>query len=406
MRILRWLIALFTVTAFFAWVISDASAAGGTQMAPDLGIAIATAQSEAVEGSLVLWQVSLTNMSETPVTQVEIQPAGQAWFWPDGAKSIGSLPAQDSVVVEIPAVPLKAGPLRPILQVQYVVEDAHCSVSATASHPVSIVPVSTMVGAEVTSRQTTARVGQPLSMEVWITNRSPFTLTDVSLWGVGADMEWGKTTAALDVPPDTTSSIILTPTVRGKNPQAILSLEYHWTNATGQRLSEKRILQSNPFAVEKTFLSQVPLSTITALIGSLLALVPWSINVLYERRQRERVNRERVQGMLHMITVRATHGAEEGVAISLDLMEQLFSEEGLYAALEQLDGRLRDRNLVLCVQELWEAAQSHNAGIKYRGGAARTTDLKSKAMLLSDCLREIKRQSTNETKRHLNEKYN
>ena len=390
MRLLHWLTTLATVIAFGIGGSKTANAVGGTQTVPDLEIAITTAQSEAVEGDLVWWQVSLTNMSETTLTQVEIQPTGQAWFWPGGAQTIGSLLEQEGIVVEIPTVPLKTGEVWPTLKVLYVVGKAHRSILATANHPVSIMSMRALVEAEVVPRRATTRLDQPLPMEVCITNRSPFTLTNVSLQGMGADMEWGKATAAPDVPPNATSSIPLTPTIQGESPQAILALEYHWSDATGKGLSEKTILRGDPLDLEETFLSQVSPSAVLAIIGALLGLGTWSLKSLYERRQRRMVNRERVRGMVHMIAVEAKHGAEEGVRVSLDPLQQLFNEENLYAALKQLDGSLKHRDLVLCVQELWEAAHRHNTGIEHPGGAARTTGLRGKADVLADHLREMK----------------
>lgn len=389
MRLLNWLTILVTVTAFCIGGSKTANAVGGTQTVPDLEIAITTAQSEAVEGDLVWWQVSLTNVSETTLTQVEIQPTGQTWFWPDGTQTIDSLLEQDSIVFEIRAVPLKTGEVWPTLKVLYVVGEAHRSISATADHPVSIMSVRALVETEVVPRRATARVDQPLSMEVCITNRSPFTLTNVSLRGMGADMEWGEATDVGDLPPNATSSTPLTPTIQGESPQAILALEYHWSDATGKSLSEKKMLRGDPLDVKRTLWSEIPLSAITALLGALVGFVSWGVNVYHGQRQRERVNRERVRGMLQMIRIQAAHGAEEGVQVPLDLLQQLFSEEGLYAALEQLDRKSSDRALVRCVRELWEAAHRHNAGIEHPGGAARTTDLRGKAEILANYLREM-----------------
>lgn len=389
MRLSHWFTTLVTVTVFCAWGTKTANAASGVQTVPELEIAITTAQSEAVEGDLVWWQVSLTNMSETTLTQVEIQPAGQAWFWPDGAETIDSLQKRDSIVVEIPAMPLKTGEVWPALKVLYVVRKAHRSIFATADHPISIMPMSALVEAEVVPRRATARVDQPLSMEVCITNRSPFTLTNVSLRGMGADMEWGEATDVGDVPPNATSSTPLTPTVQGESPQMILALEYHWSDATGKSLRERKVLWGDPLNVEEPFLSQVSPSAVLAMIGALLGLGTWGIKSLYERWQRRLVNSERVRGMLQMIAVEAKHGAEEGVQVSLDPLQQLFNEENLYAALKQLDRSLKRWNLVRFVQELWEAAHRHNAGIEHPGGAVRTTDLRDKAEILANHLREM-----------------
>jgi hypothetical protein len=393
MQLLHWLTTLVTITVFCVWGTKTANAVSGMQTVPDLEIVITTAQSEAVEGVLVWWQVSLTNVSETTLTQVEIQPTGQTWFWPDGTQTIDSLLEQDSIVFEIRAVPLKSGEVCPTLKVLYVVGEAHRSTSATADHPVNIIPPSALVEAEVVPRQATARLDQPLPMEVCIINRSPFTLTNVSLQGMGADMEWGEATDVGDLPPNETSSTPLTPTIRGESPQAILALEYHWSDAKGKGLGEKTILRGDLLDVEKTFLSQVSPSAVLAIIGALLGLGTWSVKSLYGCWQRRLVNRERVWGMLHMIAVEAKHGAEEGVRVSLDSLQQLFNEENLYTALKQLDRSLKHKDLVLCVQEIWEAAYRHNTGIEHPGGAARTADLRGKADLLAGHLEEVERKS-------------
>lgn len=391
MRLPHWFTKLVTITIVCVWGIKTANAAGGMQTIPDLEIAIAMAQSEAVGGDLVWWQVSLTNASETTLTQVEIQPTGHAWFWPDGAQTIDALLGRDSIVVEIPAVPLKTGEVWPTLKVSYVVEKAHHSILATADHFVRITPVSASVEAEVVPRRATVRLDQPLPLEVCITNRSPFTLTNVSLRGMGADVEWGEATDVGDLPPNATFSIPLTPTVQGESPQAILALEYHWSDATGKSLRERKVLWGDPleFNMEEPFLSQVSPNVVLAMIGALLGLGTWSVKSLYERQQRRLVNSERVRGMLHMITVEAKHGAEEGIQVSLDPLQQLFNEEDLYATLKQLDKNLKRGNLVRCVQELWEAAHRHNVGIEHPGGAVRTTDLRDKAEILANRLREM-----------------
>ena len=96
---------------------------------------------------------------------------------------------------------------------------------------------------------------------------------------MGADMEWREATDVGDVPPNATFSSPLTPTVQGESPQAILALEYHWSDATGKSLREGKVLWGDPlkFSMEEPFLSQVSPNVVLAMIGALLGLGTWRV---------------------------------------------------------------------------------------------------------------------------------
>jgi hypothetical protein len=387
MRSQHRLIILAIIFAFCTKGIYTVNAVGGTQTTPDLEIALSTAQSTVSAGDVVWWQVSLSNVSAATLTQVELESIGRSWFWPEGTRLIKALAEQDRVAIEVPAVPLETGKVWPTLRVRYIAGKSHRSILAVANRPVEVIPISALVEAEVVPEQATAHVNHPLPVEVIITNRSPFTITNVNLLGIGADVEWGKAFNTRDMPPRTTTVVALTPTVRGESPAAILSLEYHWTDETDQKSSQRVLLCGDPFDVKKSLWSQIPVSTITALIGILLGLASWGTKGLVERRQREQVTRERVKGMLEIVQVQAEYGAQECVQVSLDLLQQLLSEEGLYTALTQLNQK--SEGLVECVQELWQHVHRHNAGIQGRGGGTRTSELRARVERLGVHLRDL-----------------
>ena len=389
----RWITVLVATISIYTWMTQVSEA----QKVPHLTVAVAAVQSEAIEGEQTWWQITLTNESASRITQIEFGPAGHVWTFPHRASPVDILAQDRNTSVETAAIPLKAGDLRPAIGVTYTVgSETHYQI-AVADDVVHVLPVNGLIDCSAVPQQVAARRGKPLPVQVWISNRSPFPLTDLGLSGLGNSLLWSPAAAVGDLSSGQTSSLTLVPTVLAERPQIALSLSYRWRDVTGGEHVGRALCQSDPVPLEEPWWKQIPISATTGLIGTLVGgltgLVPWLIREGHERRKARQTNRERVLGMLKMITMEALCGANQGVSVPLVLLEKLFSEEGLFAALKDLDKALSrtesGEELVTCVQLIWETAYLHNDRRKEPYGTGRSTDLRDQAQRLSKYVRQL-----------------
>jgi hypothetical protein len=355
---------------------------------PDLQVVLLTARSEAWVGETVIWQVWLKNDCGTLAQDVQLEPASEVWMWPDGAARVGRLADSGQTVVQVETVPKVPGELWPILQVRFTCAGVSQSIMATAARPVKVRNVGEAVEARLVLAEAEARAGRPIPLEMWIKNDSPFTLVDIALAGLGADVDWAEMPPVDDLASDETSMALLSAVVRGHSPQLALSLAYSWTDSIGRRHADRMLVESPAREVETTTTEQMPWAAVTAFVGFAFGVASWWIQTCQERAQKRQVNRDRVLGMLQLMQVECQWGADEGSDISLDLFKELFSQEGLYAALRELDQKAG--GLKQCVSELWQAAGRHNAGLGRPDGADRTARLRELAQQLHHLLQRVR----------------
>jgi hypothetical protein len=301
-------------------------------------------------------------------------------------------------VFELAAIPLRDGELWPALVIRYKIGSQSHSQLAIAERSVQVHAVDRLVECSMAPSQPVARQNHPLPLHFAITNHTPFTLTHVSLSGRGTDLEWPTARAIPDLLPGQTLDVGLTPTVRGKQPEGKLALAYQWIDDTNETLSGITSFQSSPILLGKSRWSQVPASAVTgllgALVGALAGLIPWAIRERHGRRQGERLNRERVVGMLELITSQTQAGDEASLDVSREMSDLLFTEKGLYAALSHLGKALARRNaeavLVDCVLQLRKAIADYPMSQSDPFGEAQMLELRDRVGELDGYVQTIK----------------
>jgi hypothetical protein len=379
---------LATILAFGMLIVQAVHATNSPSTATPLEISLSTSVSEIWEGDRLEWQVSLKNVSELVLSEVTLSPAGQAWFWPEGPLTTGALSAGQGIVVEVPVVPLQDGDVWPALVATWKVEETGYSLLVSADHSLRVRPVREAVEGQVLLQRGTVYRGEHLPLQVWIANHSPFPLTGMTVVGQGTDLKWDGISAGEDVPAGETTTISLSPQVDGDNPQAVLALEFDWIDAADRKASARILLESDSVQIKRRVPIDIPWSAVTAIVGFLLGWLTWWLQHRQEQKEARQINCERALGMLSLIQVQAWHGADEGTEIGLDLVQKLFSEEGLYAALERL--ATRASGLKDCVHDIWRATHEHNVSIHCPDGARRTQVLRDKSKQLDAILRDLK----------------
>ena len=393
MKVVRWFTGNLVVVVLFVLGRGVVSAQGPVQTEPEMLVVITPAQAEVVEGDVAWWHISLYNTSVTTATNIEIQPVGKAWNWPRDKVSVQALPAKNSTVSLVSGVPLMKGEIRATFTVEYDIQDKQSSLSITPSDPIHVVSLDSQIGVSVVQEATTYE-GVLVPMRVRIDNHSPFTLTSVRLVGTGADLEWQGVIDGSDVLPGDASDLPITPTIRGPHPRAILELSYHWEDKSGASQQGARAIQSDPISLEPAKANSFAIDIspmVYALFGALIGQGTWAIKEWRQEYRDRKTNRTRTWGMLKMIATQAKNGADEGIGVSLDLMQELFVEAGLFLALSFWGKQLARKGhtpyaLVNCVREIWATAYCHNIEMVRPGGALRAADLSAKARDLVEYL--------------------
>lgn len=379
MRAVRWMV-ITTIGVMLSLANMPYVLAAPTQQAePSLELTIATAQAEITVGAPITWRITLTPRGQLSIGHIELQPGdARIWAWPDGVQTIEALTG--TVVLDVSAVPLVSGDLRPILEARYTVGEEVQTQVVIGDAPVHVEPVETRVEADVIARQGTVRQGDYLQVELWIRNGSPFTLTQVRMRGSGADLAWGAPTVLEDILPGETSRQVLTPTVEGQHPLPQLSIEYAWVDVAGTSYTQTLYVSGDPVALEENIIGRIPnglLGVIVGVItGALATIIPKWIEEWRSRKRQKEANRQHVRGLLRLMALQSEHAADNGVETRLTPLETIFKEEGLFAIVEE------DR-LAQNVRDLWKTAERHNAGLSLPGGAQRSEELRKAVQELS-----------------------
>jgi len=277
-----------------------------------------------------------------------------------------------TVTLEIPAVPLAAGELTPVLETSYRLGEDIQTQLVAAETPVNVEPVVAHIEASVSALQGTARKNQTLPVELLIHNGSPFTLTQIGVQGTSADLRWDTPVVRGDIPPNSTANRVLTATVVGQHPQPQLRVDYAWTDAFGASHTHTLYANGEAVALREKIPTEFWALLIAVLSGSLVALIPGEIIGWFSRRRQRGVNRSHVQGLLRLMVLQAEHAADNGISVKLEPLETIFREEGLFAIVEE-------DKLAEYARRLWRAAERHNAGLSQPGGAGRSEDLRKAA---------------------------
>ncbi len=104
------------------------------------------------------------------------------------------------------------------------------------------------------------------------------------------------------------------------------------------------------------------------------------------------MNYRRVVGTLEMLVQQAQYGVSEGIEIPLKAVEELFCDEGLYEALNDIGNSLNreEYDLVDAVRDLWESARRHNEGLGSPHATERIRELKAGAERMTKCVERVR----------------
>lgn len=371
MRTVRWImIALVSTSLVFASSFSSL-AISALRTEPALEVKITTAQTQATVGAPMTWLVTLTPLRKE-LHALELQSGDtQAWQWINGPVIVGIL--TDTIVIDVSAVPLASGDLTPILKVHYYVDEEPQAYLVEGSSPLEVRPVETYVEAGILAQKRTARKGEPLSMEVWIRNNSPFTLTVVQMRGIGADLAWDTLPGPFDIPPATTFAEEVAPKVTGQHPQPQLYIEYEWTDSTGNADKQTLYIRGEPLVLEEgvieSILGRIPNEVFGIIVGLIAGALTGFVGNWVSRMLQRRTNWQHLHGLLEMMILQAEHAANSGVPLDLTPLKTVFENEELFTMAEK-------KRLAQCVRDLWRAAERHNNGLGQPGGAQRTGELR------------------------------
>jgi len=382
-RRLRWCAALGRVLALCAWWAAVSLAQGPE---PDLEVTIDALQATMLEGATCSWQVSLVNRSPVAIAAIQLYPVGQSWQVIGDPPAVEILEAGQRIALELATVPVTTGELYPAIGVAYTLSDTLQRDVAVAARPVQVQRLGSRIEARVDLGQSAARVGSPLPLWIWFSNRTPFTITGLVVDGIGTGLEWPSAIKVAEVQPGQVISRTMAVTVRSAHPRAAALFRCRWTDAGGSIHQNATIIEGEPIAMQQRWWKQLPATTITGLIGAwggaLAGLAPWAIRESIRRCRQRAANRSRVLGLLHMFCVEAEHGVDTGTSVSLKEVEQVFGQEGLYES-------LLDLKLVDTVQSTWKAAYEFNQGLHLPYGAERTRALRDSANQLRKHIKGI-----------------
>jgi hypothetical protein len=378
MRAIRWMTIIAICTMLNLANTSYILAAPTQQTKPPLEITITTTQAQVTTGAPMTWRIALTPRVQQSIGSVELRSGDvQAWVWLDDALTVETLTS--TLVLDVSAVPLINGDLKPILEAHYTVgEEKHEQlIVGDASVHVELVEAGVEAGVIVSQR--TAREGDCLPVELWIRNGSPFALTQVLVSGNGADLTWEAPIALEDILPGQTPRQVFTPTVGGQHPQPQLSIEYAWTDVVGISHSQTLYVSGDLVALEENIIRKVPNELLGIVVGvmtgALATLIPkWIEEHRSQKRQKE-INRENVYGLLRLATLQSEYAADNGVETSMVPLETIFKEDGLSAI-------VKEDKLAHNIRDLWKMAERHNTGLSLPGGAQRSKELYEAAQRL------------------------
>jgi hypothetical protein len=390
MRVTRWVLIFAIATMLASGNSFSVFAAPPSQDELPLGITIMTVQVEAIAGAPMTWRVVLMPREGRSITDIKLHPGdARVWVWPDGVQTLAVL--TNTVILEVPAVPLVSGDLTPTIEARYLVDKVVQTQLVTADASIQVEPIETQLEAGIIASQGTVRKKAPLPVEIWIHNRSPFTLMQVNVQGNGADLAWGATTTLGDILPGKIVHQVLTPTVVGEHPQPQLSIEYVWMDGTGLSHSQLLHVSGEVLALSESIFGRIPNELLGIVVGvvtgALASVIPGWVHEERSRKRQKEANRGRMHGLLRLMMFQSGYAADNGGLIDLSPSKIIFEEEGLFIIVEE-DGLTQN------VHDLLKAAQRYNAGLNLPGGAQRAEELRKAAEELGKKLDRAMEQTT------------
>lgn len=330
-----------------------------------LEITIIVPQAGGTVGVPLTWCVTLTPRASADIRNLELQSGdSQIWAWPVDVQPLVSL--TNTLVLNIPAIPLIDGDLTPVLEARYISGQAVQTQLISAATPIHVASIETQVEAGVITVRGTAQESVPLAVEFWLHNHSPITLTQVQVRGVGVDLTWPELITVTDIVPGQNFHQTLTPTVIGQHPQPQLILDYTWTDLTNTTHHHTAFVNGETIPLVENWFSGIPNELFSlvfgVLLGAAVSLVPKTISHFYQKH----VNRQHLRMLLIFLISQAEQAAAKSTPVAIERLETIFKEQSVLIA----EGGLTQ---LLC--DLWQVAERHNGGLDRPGGAQRSEEL-------------------------------
>ena len=382
MRGRRWMVVLLLVLMGALGLAGAPLRGASAQVEPPVGVRLDLTRTSGVIGAPMTWRVSIAPPAEGQLRLLSVRSGdGQAWTLLDGIVPTDALTG--TAALNVRAVPLQAGELRPAVEVDYELDGDPRTALQFGSESVRVATVEERVAADVVAEQGSVRKREDLSVRVDLHNRSPFTLTEVRLSGIGADLEWADAPHPFSLPPGDSYRERLVATVTDEQPVPRLELTYRWVDALGQEHTATRLIEGERVTFVQGWFRRIPGEIISAFVGvvagALVTLIPSIVNDFRQRKRQYCIDRNHTLGLLRLMVLQAHHATESGGEIDLEPLETVFTKERLYsvAVKEGVDEVAR---------RLWRKAQDYNRSLNRPGGADRSRELGDAAEALKEAL--------------------
>jgi hypothetical protein len=386
MRSCQWLavLAVGIMIALFG-VAREGQASSTSDDTSPIEAVIGLARGEALLGESVVWRVSMTPRSPVISGVIELRPSDpSAWYWPSG-NVMTTLAMSTTTTLAIVAVPLQPGTITPGIELLYSTQEGPQVQSVMAPLALSVVSPESLVVSTILPHSATAIEGGMWSATILLENSSPFTLDDVRLSALGADLQWGSLPSATQILPWQTISRPITATVIGQHAQPQILLEYTWHDAA-QQPHQRTVGLSGPVVVlREERLSWLYTNVGSAMIGFVLGftgafLQTW-VNSKRDRARQHEIDRDHVFSLLDLTVLQAKQAMLATRRVDLEPLQKLYlGEAGLYTI-------LHEERLAESVVALYKAASDYNDGLDRPGGAQRLFELRHANEALAKVLR-------------------
>jgi hypothetical protein len=223
-----------------------------------------------------------------------------------------------------------------------------------------------------------------------VRNSSPFTLTGVTLHGMGADLQWEALPSVAKLPPPAAVTLPVTATVKGEHPQPIMMVTYGWQDDAARSRAGRLLVRGQALSVAEIWphwLEPVRpyVGTVLGfLLGLAASLVTQYVGERRKERQQQRKDQQHVRGLLELCVLETRHAAETTRPVPLEPIEAVYlGERGLYAVAQQLGVHQQ-------MAGLYSEATAYNAGLANPVGASQRLErLKTQTEALDQALRHL-----------------
>jgi hypothetical protein len=250
--------------------------------------------------------------------------------------------------------------------------------------PISIEPVHEIIKIDTTVDQRTVNIEDALLVKVRITNRSPFTLTNIQIQGKGVDLRWLSSRSINQLPAHKEIPLELEAVVEGQNPYPKLEVQYKWYDSSKIISTHTEEVIGEKIIVKDNILGQIPDELLGVVIGVITGALSTFITGLIAQALKERAeqtnNEQRTAGLLRLMVMQGDYAIKSSTKIDSEPLLKLFEEKGLFAILEK-------HNIVETVEKFWEASIHHNNYLNSPSGSQRAQRLKKSTKDLHNKIR-------------------